>query len=391
MIELYPQQTNSEPTISIRPAQPQQSQKNGFGMTLKEITPRKNSDIDAELEALLAQQKTRIKVVGCGGGGNNTINRIAEVSIKGAETIAINTDAQDLLYTTADKKILIGKELTRGLGAGSNPRLGEEAAKEQEMELKKAVEQSDMVFVTCGLGGGTGTGSAPVVAQLAKKMGSLTIGIVTLPFKMEGTKRWENAQIGLEKMEQIVDTLIVIPNEKLIELCPDLPLQTAFKVADEILTNAVKGISELVTRAGLVNLDFADIKAIMSNGGVALIGVGESDSENRAIEAVQKALENPLLDVDISGATGALINIAGGEDLTLDEARKVVESVAGKVDEHARIIWGAQIYKDLQKTIRVMLVITGVKSEQIFGIRIEKAADRKKKAIENELGIEFVH
>ena len=387
MIELYPQQTNSEPTISIRPAQPQQSQKNGFGMTLKEITPRKNSDIDAELEALLAQQKTRIKVVGCGGGGNNTINRIAEVSIKGAETIAINTDAQDLLYTTADKKILIGKELTRGLGAGSNPRLGEEAAKEQEMELKKAVEQSDMVFVTCGLGGGTGTGSAPVVAQLAKKMGSLTIGIVTLPFKMEGTKRWENAQIGLEKMEQIVDTLIVIPNEKLIELCPDLPLQTAFKVADEILTNAVKGISELVTRAGLVNLDFADIKAIMSNGGVALIGVGESDSENRAIEAVQ----NPLLDVDISGATGALINIAGGEDLTLDEARKVVESVAGKVDEHARIIWGAQIYKDLQKTIRVMLVITGVKSEQIFGIRIEKAADRKKKAIENELGIEFVH
>jgi len=391
VIELYPQQTNSEPTISIRPAQPQQSQKNGFGMTLKEITPRKNSDIDAELEALLAQQKTRIKVVGCGGGGNNTINRIAEVSIKGAETIAINTDAQDLLYTTADKKILIGKELTRGLGAGSNPRLGEEAAKEQEMELKKAVEQSDMVFVTCGLGGGTGTGSAPVVAQLAKKMGSLTIGIVTLPFKMEGTKRWENAQIGLEKMEQIVDTLIVIPNEKLIELCPDLPLQTAFKVADEILTNAVKGISELVTRAGLVNLDFADIKAIMSNGGVALIGVGESDSENRAIEAVQKALENPLLDVDISGATGALINIAGGEDLTLDEARKVVESVAGKVDEHARIIWGAQIYKDLQKTIRVMLVITGVKSEQIFGIRIEKAADRKKKAIENELGIEFVH
>ena len=390
MIWLYPQTQNSE-TISIRPAQPPQQKNGRSDVTLKESAPRKNSEIDAELEALLAQQKTRIKVVGCGGGGNNTINRIAEVSIKGAETIAINTDAQDLLYTTSDKKILIGKELTRGLGAGSNPRLGEEAAKEQEMELKKSIENSDMVFVTCGLGGGTGTGSAPVVSQIAKKMGALTIGIVTLPFKMEGTKRWENAQIGLEKMEQIVDTLIVIPNEKLIELCPDLPLQTAFKVADEILTNAVKGISELVTRAGLVNLDFADIKAIMSNGGVALIGVGESDSENRAIEAVQKALENPLLDVDISGATGALINIAGGEDLTLDEARKVVESVAGKVDEQARIIWGAQIYKDLQRTIRVMLVITGVKSEQIFGIRVEKTADKKKREIENELGIEFVN
>ncbi|MBI4153143.1 cell division protein FtsZ [Candidatus Woesearchaeota archaeon] len=352
--------------------------------------PRRQTEIDAELEALLAQQKTRIKVVGCGGGGNNTINRIAEVSIKGAETIAINTDAQDLLYTTADKKILIGRETTRGLGAGSNPRLGEEAAREQELDIKKAIESADMVFVTCGLGGGTGTGSAPVVAQLGKKMGALVVGVVTLPFSMEGNKRWENAQIGLEKLEQVVDTLIVIPNEKLIELCPDLPLHTAFKVADEILTNSVKGIAELVTRAGLVNLDFADIKAIMADGGVALIGVGESDTEGRALEAVQKAIENPLLNVDISGATGALINVAGGEDMTLDEARTVVDSVAQRLDEDARIIWGAQIYKDLQKTIRVMLVITGVKSEQIMG-RAERMTDKRKREIENELGIEFVN
>lgn len=359
-------------------------------LTIKESLPRKGSDIDAELEALLAQQKTRIKVVGCGGGGNNTINRIAEVGIKGAETIAINTDAQDLLYTTADKKILIGRETTRGLGAGSNPHLGEEAAKEQESEIKKMVEDADMVFVTCGLGGGTGTGSAPVVAQVAKKMGSLTVGVVTLPFNMEGNKRWENAQIGLEKLEQTVDTLIVIPNEKLLELCPDLPLHTAFKVADEILTNAVKGIAELVTKAGLVNLDFADIKAIMSNGGVALIGVGESDTEDRATEAVQKAIENPLLDVDITGATGALINVAGGEDMTLDEARKVVESVAGHLHAEAKIIWGAQIYKDMQRTIRVMLVITGVKSDQIFG-KAHTVGDKKRKEIENELGIEFVN
>ncbi|HLC74663.1 MAG TPA: cell division protein FtsZ [Candidatus Nanoarchaeia archaeon] len=359
-------------------------------LTLKETSSRAKSDIDAELEALLAHQQTRIKVVGCGGGGNNTINRITEVGIKGAETIAVNTDAQDLLYTTADKKILIGRELTRGLGAGSNPRLGEEAAKEQEIEIKRAVENSDMVFVTCGLGGGTGTGSAPVVAQMAKKMGALTVAVVTLPFTMEGNKRWENAQIGLEKLEQIVDTLIVIPNEKLLELCPDLPLHTAFKVADEILTNSVKGIAELVTRAGLVNLDFADIRAIMSNGGVALIGVGESDSEDRAIEAVQKAIENPLLNVDIKGATGALINVAGGEDMTLDEARKVIEAVAQKLDEDAKIIWGAQIYKDLQRTIRVMLVITGVKSEQILGKTI-RSTDKKKRQIENELGIEFVN
>lgn len=358
--------------------------------TVKETAPRKTSDIDAELEAILANQRTRIKVIGCGGGGNNTINRIAEVGIKGAETIAINTDAQDLLYTTSDKKILIGRELTRGLGAGSNPRLGEEAAKEQELELKKAIENSDMVFVTCGLGGGTGTGSAPVVTQLAKKMGALTVAVVTLPFSMEGNKRWENAQIGLEKLEQVADTLIVIPNEKLLELCPDLPVHTAFKVADEILTNAVKGIAELVTRAGLVNLDFADIKAIMSDGGVALIGVGESDTEDRATDAVQKAIDNPILDVDIGGATGALINVAGGEDLTLDEARKVVESVAQKLDPDAKIIWGAQIYKDLQKTVRVMLVITGVKSDQILG-KTDSTKDRKRRQIESELGIEFVN
>lgn len=374
------------PGVTIERMNPQTN----HGATVKETSARKPSDIDAELEAILANQRTRIKVIGCGGGGNNTINRIAEVGIKGAETIAINTDAQDLLYTTADKKILIGRELTRGLGAGSNPRLGEEAAKEQELEIKKVIENSDMVFITCGLGGGTGTGSAPVVTQLAKKMGALTVAVVTLPFTMEGNKRWENAQIGLEKLEQVADTLIVIPNEKLLELCPDLPLHTAFKVADEILTNAVKGIAELVTRAGLVNLDFADIKAIMADGGVALIGVGESDTEDRATDAVQKAIDNPILDVDITGATGALINVAGGEDMTLDEARKVVESVAQHVDPDAKIIWGAQIYKDLQKTVRVMLVITGVKSDQILG-KTDSTKDRKKKEIENELGIEFMN
>src|SRR3989344_1802616 len=346
-------------------------------------------DIDAELEQLISKQKTRIRVIGCGGGGNNTINRISEVGIKGIVTIAINTDAQDLLYTTADQKLLIGRELTKGLGAGSNPKIGEDSARENEHDLKKLIEGSDMLFITCGLGGGTGTGSAPFVAQLAKKMGIMSVGVVTIPFTMEGSHRFENALIGLEKLEQSVNTLIVIPNEKLLELAPHLPLQTAFKVADEILTNAVKGIAELVTKTGLVNLDFADVKAIMSEGGVALIGVGESDAENRAIDSVEKAINNPLIDVDISEATGALINISGGESLTLDESRKIIETVAGRLDDHAKIIWGAQIYKDLDKTVRTTLIITGVHSEQIFGEN-NKYFAKKKASAKSELGIEFM-
>lgn len=359
-------------------------------MTAEEVARKRATlDVDAELEQLLSSQKTRIKVIGCGGAGNNTINRISEVGIKGIETIALNTDAQDLLYTTCDKKLLIGRQLTNGLGAGSNPRIGEESAKENEQDIKKLLEGSDMVFITCGLGGGTGTGSAPFVAQVAKKMGILGVAIVTIPFSMEGTHRFENAMMGLEKLEQNVSTLIVIPNEKLLELAPQLPLQTAFKVADEILTNAVKGIAELVTKTGLVNLDFADVKAIMGEGGVAMIGVGESDADNRALESVQKALENPLIDVDITHATGALINISGGENLTLDESRQIVESVSSRLDPNAKIIWGAQIYKDLEKTVRTMVIITGVSSDQIFG-GDNKYFKRKKEAMETDLGIKFI-
>jgi len=371
-------------------------QENNYGQRNEQIRTehishkKANHDIDQELERLISSQKTRIRVIGCGGAGNNTINRISEVGIKGIQTVAINTDAQDLLYTTADTKILIGKELTQGLGAGSNPKVGEEAAKESEHDIKRSIDGADMIFITCGLGGGTGTGSAPFVAKLAKKMGMLSVGIVTVPFTMEGAHRFENAMIGLEKLEQSINTLIVIPNDKLLELAPQLPLQTAFKVADEILTNSVKGIAELVTRTGLVNLDFADVKAIMREGGVALIGVGESDSEDSANESVQKALDNPLIDVDISNATGALINISGGESLTLDDSRKIVETVAERLDPKAKIIWGAQIYKDLEKTIRTMLIITGVSSEQIFGEE-NTYFNKKKGEMQSELGIEFVN
>ena len=345
-------------------------------------------EIDRELEELLKKQTTRIKVIGIGGGGNNSLSRMKEIGIRGGELIAVNTDAQDLLYTNTDQKILIGRELTQGLGAGSNPKIGEEAARESEAEIRKKIIGSDMVFITCGLGGGTGTGAAPVIAALAKKQGILTIGIVTLPFSIEGKKRIENAMNGLEKLEAIVDTLIVIPNDKLLELAPDLPLHTAFKIADEILTNAVKGVTELVTTSGLVNLDFADIKSVMTDGGVSLIGMGESDTGQRALEAVEKAIENPLLDVDISDATGALINIIGGNDMSLDECKLIVERVGNKLNSNAKLIWGAQISPDMEKSIRVLIIATGVKSSQILG-HGETLESKKHKEIEEELGIEF--
>lgn len=363
-------------------------QETGFDKT-KSHRPSILDEVDAELQALLDKQLARIKVCGVGGAGNNTINRITEIGVKGAEIIALNTDAQDLLYANAKKKILIGREITGGLGAGSQPRIGEEAAKENESEIRKALQESDLVFVTCGLGGGTGTGAAPVIADVAKKVGALVVGVVTLPFAMEGQKRYENAVVGLEKLENIVDTLIVIPNDKLLELAPDLPLQTAFKVVDEILANAVKGIAELITKAGLVNLDFADVRTVMGKGGVALIGVGESDSDNRAVEAVEKAINNPLLDVDISGANGALINICGGPNMTLEEARKIVETISDKLDPDAKVIWGAQISEDMDETIRTLLIVTGVRSTQIFGPE-RKTSDKKRREMETELGIDFI-
>jgi len=345
-------------------------------------------EIDQELAELLKKQTAKIKVIGIGGGGGNSLSRMREIGIKGGELIAINTDAQDLLYANADKKILIGRELTMGLGAGSNPKVGQEAAKESESEIKKKIAGSDMIFITCGLGGGTGTGAAPVVAALAKKQGALTIGVVTLPFTIEGRKRIENAMEGLERMEATVDTLIVIPNDKLLELAPDLPLHTAFKISDEILTNAVKGVTELVTTSGLVNLDFADVRAIMSNGGVSLIGMGESDTKDRALDAVEKAIDNPLLDVDISDATGALVNIIGGSDMSLEECKLIIETIGNKLSPDAKLIWGAQISEDMEKSIRVLLIVTGVKSSQILG-HGESIESIKHREIEDELGIEF--
>ncbi len=359
---------------------------------MPDITIEKEMDdihsVDRELESFIKKQSTRVKVIGCGGGGGNSVSRMKEIGIKGCEIIAINTDAQHLLYSNADSKILIGRELTGGLGAGSNPKIGEEAAKESEHEIKKKLANADMVFVTCGLGGGTGTGVAPIVAELAKKQGALVIGVVTLPFTVEGQKRMENAQYGLEKMESIADTLIVIPNDKLLELAPDLPIQTAFKVADEILTNSVKGITELITTTGLVNLDFADVRAVMSNGGVSLIGIGESDNQkNRALEAVNRAIHNPLLDVKIDKAKGALVNVIGGPDMSLDEYKIIMEEISTKVSQDAKIISGAKISADMEKSIKVLLILTGVQSAQIIGS--SQLPLNKEDQLGEELGIRF--
>ncbi|AEH25470.1 cell division protein FtsZ [Pyrococcus yayanosii] len=319
------------------------------------------SDIEEELKKILEQIQAKIYVVGVGGAGCNTVNRMMEVGVQGAKIIAVNTDAQDLLKVRAHQKILIGKELTRGLGAGNNPKIGEEAAKESEREIRDALEGADMVFITCGLGGGTGTGAAPVIAEIAKKMGALTVAVVTLPFTVEGIRRIKNAEYGLEKLRKNTDTVIVIPNDKLMEVAPNLPIHMAFKVADEILVQAVKGITELITKPGLVNLDFNDVRAVMKDGGVAMIGIGESDSEKRALEAAQQALNSPLLDVDISGARGALISISGA-DVRLEEAQQIIELVTSKLDPEAQVIWGIQLEPELEKTIRVMVIVTGVTS-----------------------------
>lgn len=489
---------------------------------------------DEEIKKIVERAKTRIKVVGCGGAGNNTISRLMQIGIVGAETIAINTDAMDLLYTDANKKVLIGRETTQGLGAGADPSLGMAAAKENREDIKKALKGAHMVFLTAGLGGGclrgeslvynskgrvridsirpgalvysldggritkkkvlaamktgvkrvlevktknrvlyasydhpflkltkncriglvwaraeglapgnhvvvlkrrgngsqlfetlsferiesikevgeeevydltvegthnfiaegfvvhnTGTGSMPIVASISKRMGALTVAIVTLPFKMEGKERMVNAEEGLKNLEQIVDTLIVVPNEKLLEIVPDVSLGAAFKIADEILSNAVKGITELVTKPGLVNLDFADLKAVMKESGLAMIGMGESDTENRAYEAVEKAINNPLLDVDITNAKSALIDIISGPGLTIKEAQQIVETVSSRLSEDAKVIWGAQIDKGLGDLVKTLLVVTGVQSPYIFSP--EKTwSKQRKRDIEKILGVKFV-
>ncbi len=344
-----------------------------------------------ELEQMLEAKLPKIKVIGVGGAGGNTVMRLLEMGVEEAELIAVNTDAQDLAKIKAHKKILIGREATQGLGAGSDPALGEEAARENENDLKRAISGADLVFITCGLGGGTGSGAAPVVAELAKKSGALTIAVVTLPFVNEGLLRWENARYGLSKLEKNVDSIIIIPNQKLLEIVPDLPLATAFRVADEILANAIKSITRAVTQKGLINIDFADLRAVMKDGGAALIGVGESDSERRAEEATLRALNNPLLDVDITGAKAALIYVEGGKDMKLDEATKVLDMVSKQLSRDAKIIWGVGMPDEsLGNAMRVLVIVTGANIKKFYYPGEEEMEEREKAKLKEELGIEFV-
>ncbi|MBO7714871.1 MAG: cell division protein FtsZ [Methanobrevibacter sp.] len=336
----------------------------GSEETIENSAPKKsNDDLDEELLKIIEGSRANIIVVGTGGAGNNTISRLNEIGIEGAKTITVNTDAQDLFYSVSDKKLLLGRQTCGGLGAGGEPTIGEESAEESEEDIKEELEGADMVFVTCGLGGGTGTGSAPVISKVAKKAGALTVAVATMPFSAEGVKRRENAEIGLAKLQENADTVIVIPNDKLLEVAPNLPLNKAFMASDEILGRAVKGITELITKPGLISLDFADISSIMKGSGMAMIGMGESESGDRAIESVHEALSSPLLDIDISNAKGALINISGSSDLTLNEAEKIVQIVGDRLDPEANIIWGAQIDEDLQNMIRTTIVVSGVKSQ----------------------------
>jgi len=326
----------------------------------------KTESDDEEIMKFLEKSKQKIVVIGAGGSGSNTLNRLFEMNIDGVQLVAMNTDARHLLSIRANKKLILGKKLTRGKGAGSNPHVGEEAAKENIDEIKDITKNSDMVFVTCGLGGGTGTGSVSIIAEQAKKAGALTIAVVTLPFMSEGRIRMENAIEGLEKLRKKADTVIVIKNDKLLTLAPDLPLNTAFKVCDEVLAGSVKGITELITKAGLMNVDFADLKTILSDSGYAVIGLGEASldakTEDRARIAVETALNSPLLDAEIGGSMKALINVVGGQDITLKEAEYVVSETAKKIHPNAHIIWGARLEDNMKKSsVRILVVLAGVK------------------------------
>ena len=323
---------------------------------------------DEELASVVKDLETKITVVGCGGAGGNTVTRMAETGIHGAKLVAANTDAQHLdEEVEADEKILIGRQRTGGRGAGSVPKIGEEAAQENLEAINTSIDGSDMVFITAGLGGGTGTGSAPVVAQAAQDQGALTIAIVTIPFTSEGERRRANADAGLERLRAVADTVIVIPNDRLLDYAPNMPMQDAFKICDRILMRSVKGMTELITKPGLVNVDFADVKTIMENGGVAMIGLGESDSENKAQDSIRSALRSPLLDVEFDGAQSALVNVVGGPDMSIEEAEGVVEEIYDRIDPDARIIWGASVNDDFDGKMETMIVVTGVESPQIYG------------------------
>jgi cell division protein FtsZ len=343
------------------------------------------SQIDEPIEV----GQANIKVVGVGGAGSNMTNWLYMKGIQGAEIIACNTDQQHLNVVEADKKFLLGRDVTRGLGCGGFPERGAEAANESLATIKESLKGADMVFVCAGMGGGTGTGAAPVVGQVAKDAGAIVIGTVTMPFKIERA-RVDKAEFGLQQLRRVTDTVIVIDNNRLVQIAGNLPVQQAFAVANELVATMIKGIVETIAVPSLVNLDYADVKAIMTNGDVAAIGVGASDTNNRVEEAVKGALSNPLLDISYDGASGAILHIHGGPDLTLDEINKVGELVTEAMDEDANVIWGARVTEDMKGKLTVMTIITGVKSPWILGKPTQKQAESARQRLASDLGIEIV-
>ena len=331
--------------------------------------------------------KANIKVIGCGGCGGNMTTWLFNKGINGATIYSINTDALHLSVTKADEKILIGKELTRGLGAGGNPGKGREAAKEAIVDLKKAVSGADMVFILAGMGGGTGTGSAAVVGQLAKETGAVVIGVVTMPFESEKA-RIDKAEFGLQELREVTDTCIVLDNGRLVDIAGQLPIEQAFAVANELVSTMIKGIVETITLPSLINLDYADVSAIMKNGGVAVIGIGESDAQDKVSESVKQALTHPLLDVDYQGATGALIHVTCGPDLKLEEFDVIGRTVSESLSPDAQVIIGARISKEFTGKVRVITIMTGVQSPYVLG-KTEEVRHTSNSREMSDLGIDM--
>ena len=341
-------------------------------------------DIGTEVE-----QFANIKVVGVGGGGNNAVNRMIDEGLDGVEFVAINTDAQALLSSNAGMTIRIGEKITRGLGAGADPQIGKEAAEENREEIAQSLEGSDMVFITAGMGGGTGTGAAPIIAETAKNQGALTVGVVTKPFTVEGTKRMKKAEQGIEELKSKVDTLIIIPNDRLLEVAEkQTSLMEAFKIADNVLRQGVQGISDLITITGIINLDFADVKTIMKDAGSALMGIGKANGENRAAEAAKTAIASPLLEASVNGAQGVLLNITGGSDLGIHEANEAARVIQEVADDDANIILGSVIDEELEDEVKVTVIATGFDAEKKKTSSSNEFGDENDEDIEEDFDVE---
>jgi len=330
--------------------------------------------------------KANIKVIGVGGCGGNTVTWLFNKGINGATVYGMNTDALHLSVTKGDEKLLIGKELTRGLGAGGKPQIGREAAKEALADIKRSVAGADMVFILAGMGGGTGTGAAPVIAQMAKETGAVVISVVTMPFESEKA-RIDKAEFGLQELREVTDTCIVLDNNRLVDIAGQLPIEQAFAVANELVSTMVKGIVETITLPSLINLDYADVSSIMKDGGVAVIGIGEADTQDRVVEAVKQALTHPLLDVDYRGASGALIHVTCGPDLKLEEFDTIGKIVSENLGPESQVIIGARISKEFAGKVRVITIMTGVRSPYVLGKGLENQATPAEREM-SDLGIE---